>query len=191
MRTILAKTSVLTSLFVALFVLTSCASSDTVDVRKKKVIVKEIEAAETKVNEASKSNDAAESFEESREDLMTLLLEFYHSYPKDKYAAECVTKIHMLHSAMGNTEEAIAYADTLLEQYPKAENRAQIIESQILAYEMMIKPRDVDKIKGYLELWLSENKKAPKQKIEDMEYHLKFVGMSLEDRMRMNMEELD
>ncbi len=191
MRSILARRSVLTSLFVALFVMTSCASSDADDVRKKKVIMKEIEAAETKVNEASKSSETAEAFEESREELMTLLLEFYHAYPKEKYAAECVTKIHMLHSAMGNTEQAVAYADTLLEQYPKAENRAQIIESQILAYEMLIKPRDVNKIKGYLELWLSENKKAPKEKIEDMKYHLKFVGMSLEDRMRMNMEELD
>mmetsp|Transcript_2393 Transcript_2393/g.3295 ORF Transcript_2393/g.3295 Transcript_2393/m.3295 type:complete len:167 (+) Transcript_2393:583-1083(+) len=164
MRTILAKTSFLTSLFLAFFVLASCASTDTEDVRKKKVIMKEIEAAESKVNEASKSNSGSDAFEESREELMTLLLEFYHSYPKEKYAAECVTKIHMLHSAMGNTEEAVAYADTLLEQYPKAENRAQIIESQILAYEMMVKPRDVNKIKGYLELWLLGKKKKTKQK---------------------------
>lgn len=178
------------SMFLALFMLTSCSSDDSVEVRNKKEIKKDIQAAEKKVNEVSKSGAASEEFTESREALMSLLLEFYHSHPKEKYAAECVTKVHMLHSAMGNTEEAVAYADTLLDQYPKAENRAQVIESQIFAYEMM-EPRDVNKIKGYLELWLAENKKAPKQKIEDMEYHLKFVGMSLEDRMRMNMEELD
>jgi len=56
---------------------------------------------------------------------------------------------------------------------------------------MEIKPRNVAKIKGYLELWLKENKKAPKQKIEDMEYHLKYVSMSLEERMRLNLEDLD
>ena len=76
-------------------------------------------------------------------------------------------------------------------QFPKYKNRAQVIESQIQAYEMLVEPRNVAKIKSYLNIWLAENKKAPKQKIEDMESHLKFVDMSLEDRIRMNMEELD
>ena len=171
--------------------LTSCSSDEANDLRKKKEITKDIKAAENKVAEASKQNAGTEEFTEATQELMVYLLEFYHSYPKDSYAPECVTKVHMLHSALGNTMKAVAYGDTLLNQYPKYENRAQVIESQIQAYEMMIEPRDVTKIKGYLEMWLAENKKASKQKIEDMEYHLKYVGMSLENRMKMNMEELD
>jgi hypothetical protein len=171
--------------------LTSCASSDAAEVRSKTAIKKDIKTAEDKVMEASKAGVITEEYTKSSDELMSSLLEFYHSYPKDKYSAECVMKVHMRHSALGNTSLSIAYADTLLDQFPKYKNRAQVIESQIQAYEMMVEPRNVAKIKSYLNLWLAENKKAPKQKIEDMEYHLKFVDMSLEDRMRMNMEELD
>ena len=175
--------------FFALFLITSCSAEP--DVRKKREIKKDIEVAEKKVFEASKSGQITDAYKEASEELMETLLEFYHAYPKDTYAAECVTKVHMLHAAMGNAKEAVAYGDTLLKQFPKYENRAQVIESQIQAHEMLIQPRDVEKIKGYLKLWLAENKKAPQQKIDDMKYHLKFVDMSLEDRMRMNMQELD
>lgn len=178
-------------LFSVLFVLTSCASGEAVEIRKKKEIKKDIKAAEAKVTEASKQGVVTDEFTKSSEALMSALLEYYHGYPKDKYAAECVTKVHMLHSAMGNIEASVAYGDTLLAEFPKYKNRAQVIESQIQAYEMLIEPRNVSKIRGYLEMWLAENKNASKQKIEDMEYHLKFVEMSLEDRMRLNLEELD
>lgn len=189
MRTSISMLSLFGMLICAFMVTASC--SDEPEVRKRKEIKKDIKEAEAKVTEASKAGAVTDEFHESSEELMEALLEYYHSYPKDKYSAECVTKVHMLHSARGNVEQAVAYGDTLLDQFPKYKNRSQVIESQIQAYEMQIKPRNVEKIKGYLKMWLAENKKAPKQKIEDMEYHLKFVAMSLEERMRMNMEELD
>lgn len=190
----MTKSITIASLFISLFctflVLGSC-SGETKDARKKSEIKKDIKASEEKIMEASKAGQVTEELKQSSEELMGYLLEFYHAYPKDKYSAECVTKVHMLHSALGNVEESVAYGDTLLNEFPKYENRAQVIESQIQSYEMLIKPRNVEKIKKYLKLWLAENKKAPKDKIEDMEYHLKFVDMSLEERMRMNMEDLD
>ncbi len=176
-------------LLFAFVVTASC--SDEPEVRKGREIKKDIKTAEAKVMEASKAGVVTPEYTESSEKLMGYLLEFYHSYPKDNYSAECLTKVHMLHARLGNIEKSVAYGDTLLDQFPKYKNRAQVIESQIQAYEIEIKPRNVEKIKGYLKMWLAENKKAPKQKIEDMEYHLKFVSMSLEERMRMNMEELD
>lgn len=182
--------SLLASLFCTFLVLGSCSGEDKV-VRKKAEIRKDIEANEDKIMEASKAGQITEEMQQHTEDLMGYLLEFYHSYPKSKDAASCLAKVHMLHSRLGNSEKAVAYGDTLLNEYPKYENRAQIIESQIQSYEMDIKPRNVEKIKKYLKLWLAENKKAPQSKIEDMEYHLKFVDMSLEERMRMNMEDLD
>lgn len=172
------------------FMMTAACSSEP-EVRKGSEIKKDIKAAEAKVMEASKSGLVTPEYEKSSKELMGYLLEFYHAYPKNKYSAECLTKIHMRYSAMGDVKKSVAYADTLLDQFPKYKNRAQIIESQIQAYELDIKPRNAEKIKGYLKLWLAENKKAPKEKIEDMEYHLKFVSMSLEDRMRMNLETLD
>ncbi|XOV67723.1 MAG: hypothetical protein ACFHU9_00865 [Fluviicola sp.] len=189
MRTYVSIWGLFALLCCTLVVTTSCSNEP--EVRKRKEIKKDIKSAETKVTNASKAGQVTPEFEASSEELMAALLEYYHAYPKDKYSAECVTKVHMLHAALNNVEESVAYGDTLLEQFPKYENRAQVIESQIQAYEMLIKPRNVEKIKGYLNMWLAENKKAPQQKIEDMKYHLKFVDMSLEERMRMNMEELD
>ncbi|MCR9173167.1 MAG: hypothetical protein NXI10_11770 [bacterium] len=189
MKVSVSLLNLLGMLFCAFIVTAACSSEP--EVRKRKEIKKDIKTAEKKVTEASKSGAVTAEFKESTDELMTALLEYYHAYPKDKYSAECVTKVHMLHSALGNVEKAVAYGDTLLDQFPKYDNRAQVIESLIQAYEMDIKPRNVEKIRGYLELWLAENKKAPKEKIEDMEYHLKFVSMSLEERMRMNMEALD
>lgn len=161
------------------------------EVRTKKEIKADIEKVEKKVTDLSKFGKVTPELEKAAKQLDGYLLEYYHTYPKDKYSANCLSKVHMLASGLGEVEKSVAYADTLLDQYPKFVDRAQIIESQIQAYEMMIQPRQVDKIKGYLKLWLKENKNAPKEKIEDMEYHLKYVDMSLEERMRMNMEELD
>ena len=189
MRTRISILSLLGMLICAFMVTASCSSD--VEVRKGKDIKKDIKKVESKVMEASKTGIYNPAYKKSSNELLEYLLEYYHSYPKDKYSAECLTKVHMLHSRMGNIEKSVAYADTLLDQFPKYKNRSQVIESQIQSYEMDIKPRNIEKIKGYLELWLAENKKAPKEKIEDMEYHLKFVHMSLEERMRMNMEELD
>lgn len=189
MRSITVFQSTTLFLFATLLIFTSCSAEP--EVRSRREIKKDIKAAEKKVTEASMTAQVTDEFTAASDTLMTALLEYYHTYPKDKYSAECVTKVHMLHSALGNVEKAVAYGDTLLAEFPKYKNRSQVIESQIQAYEMLIKPRNVEKIKEYLNLWLSENKNAPKQKIEDMEYHLRFVDMSLEQRMMMNMEELD
>ena len=96
----------------------------------------------------------------------------------------------MLYTGLNDAMMAAAYADTLIDNYPKFIDRSQIIESQILAYEISITPRDIEKIKKYLNLWLKENKKAGKEKISEMEYHLKNVETPLLDRLGENMVDL-
>jgi hypothetical protein len=176
-------------LFLSLFVLTACGSEG--DARKKSAIKKDIKTYEKKVMEASTAGPMNDVYIDASDQLIGVLKEFYHAYPEDKMAPECVTKLHMLYAAKGDTDAAVAYGDTLLNQYPNYKNRSQVIESQIQTYEMLIKPRDVDKIRAYLKMWLKENPKASKEKIADMKYHLEYVDMSLEERMMMNMEALD
>lgn len=178
------------SLFVLVaIVLASCGGN--AEVRPMKTIKSEIEAKEKKINALSTKIENADKTKLESDELVDLLLEFYRAYPEDEYAASCLSKVHMTYSRTGDVAKAVAYADTLLMNYPNFPDRSQMIESQIQAYEMLIQPRNVAKIKKYLEMWLKENKKAPKEKIDDMKYHLKFVNMSLEERMRMNMEVLD
>lgn len=170
------------------FVLFSCGSEE---IRSKEDIQEEIKSMEKKVEKLSTNTGSEEAFNKESTALIEVLVEYYHSYPKDAYSADCLSKVHMIYSRMNDTEKSVAYADTLLSEFPKYENRAQMIESQIMAYEMLIEPRNVAMIEKYLKLWIKENKNAPKGKIADMKYHLKFVNMSLEDRMKMNMQELD
>lgn len=169
-------------------ILFSCGGEN---VRSKEDIQKEIKSMEMKVEKLSATPDSEEAFNKQSKALVEVLLEHYHSYPKDDYSADCLSKVHMVYSRMNETDKAVAYADTLLSDFPKYENRAQMIESQIMAYELLIKPRNVAQIEKYLKLWLKENKSAPKEKISDMKYHLKFVNMSLEERMKLNMQALD
>lgn len=179
---------VFVSLIACTILMASCSSEGERSQEEIKTDISDKEAQLAKLSEKIKSMDELDS---ANTQLLDVLLEYYHTYPDDEYAANCLSKVHMVHSRSGEYNLAAAYADTLLQKYPKFVDRSQMIESQIQAYEMLIKPRNVEKIKKYLQLWLKENKNAPKEKIEDMQYHLKYVDMSLEDRMRQNMQELN
>lgn len=175
-------------LFAGLFLFASCGDGDS---RSQETIKKDIEKREKQISKMSEKTLSLEELDDESEELVDVLLEYYHAYPEEDYAAGCLSKVHMIYARMGETEKSVAYGDTLLKKYPNFVDRAKIIESQIAAYESEIKPRDVEKITKYLKMWLKENKDAPQEKIDDMQYHLKFVAMSLEERMRMNMEQLD
>lgn len=146
---------------------------------------------EQRVKELSKNVKNAQETDSAKAELVSVLLDYYREFPKDDYSANCLSKVHMIYSSIGNVEMAVAYADTLIKKYPKFIDRSQMIESQIINYEMSIAPRDTEKIKMYLELWLNENKDGDKEKISEMEYHLEHVETPLLDRLDLNLDELN
>jgi len=150
-----------------------------------------ISQQEDRVAELSKNvKDAAEA-DSAKVELIEVLLDYYHEFPKDDYSANCLSKVHMVYSSVNNVDMAVAYADTLINNYPNFVDRSQMIESQIIAYELSIKPRNVEMIKKYLNLWLKENKDANKDKISDTKYHLEHVDTPLEERIGLEMHELE
>jgi hypothetical protein len=44
-------------------------------------------------------------------------------------------------------------------------------------------------IKKYIKLWLKENTSADHEKIDEMNYHLEHVDLSLEERIKLNLED--
>lgn len=150
----------------------------------------EISKQEERVLELSKNVQDVSEADSAKVELVNILLDFYHKYPKDDYSANCLSKVHMVYSSQNQTKLAVAYADTIIDKYPKFVDRMQMIESQITAYEMLIRPRNVEMIKKYLNLWLKENKDADKEKISDVKYHLKNVDTPLEERIGMDLQEL-
>lgn len=139
---------------------------------------------ETKVIELSKGIANAKETDLAKIELVNVLLDYYREYPKDEYSANCLSKVHMLYTGMGDTKVAIAYADTIIANYPEFADRAQVIESQIVAYEISVAPRNIEMITKYLNLWLEENKGASKEKISEMKDHLEHVKTPLLERLQ-------
>lgn len=119
-------------------------------------------------------------------ELINRLLAFYHSYPNDVSAAQCLDKVHMIYSSIGNYVKEVQYADTLLAKYPKYINRAMVIESQASTYDVLLKPRDISKIRYYYELLLKENPKMDKEKKEGITQRLAHLDLTFEEYIDYN-----
>lgn len=143
-----------------------------------------ISEQEARVTELSKKMNGESDTDSAKVELANILLDYYHQYPKDDYSANCLSKVHMLYTGLGNIRLAVAYADTIIANYPKFVDRAQMIESQILAYEISIAPREIEMITKYLNLWLEENKQAPKEKVAEMKDHLEHIDTPLLERLQ-------
>jgi hypothetical protein len=114
-------------------------------------------------------------------ELINRLLDFYHNYPEDPYAAECLDKVHMKYSGMNIHPRAVEYADTLLLKYPKYANRAMVLESQGSTYDVFIQPRDTAKVRYYYELLLKENPSMDKDKKKGIKDRLNHLDMSFDE----------
>ncbi|MFT6921884.1 MAG: hypothetical protein ACJA1C_000882 [Crocinitomicaceae bacterium] len=178
----------LLTVFTLTILLFSCAQE--VNVTSKEKVKNEISDQEKHVSKLSMDPEKTKETVLAKGDLVDVLLSFYQKYPKDDYSANCLSKVVMLYTGLDDVDMATAYADTLIDKYPKFVDRSQIIEIQIVAYEISITPRDTDKIKKYLNLWLKENTKASKEKISEMKYHLENVETPLIDRFGENMVDL-
>jgi len=120
-------------------------------------------------------------------ELINRLLDYYHNYPEDIYAAECLDKVHMKYSGMGIHVRAVEYADTLLNKYPEYVNRAMVLESQGSTYDIFIQPRDTGKVRYYYELLLKENPKMEKDKREGIKDRLKHIDMTFDEFIKYKM----
>lgn len=136
------------------------------------------------------ADQVGEERDTMRLELVDALLDFYHTYPEDVYAPECLDKVHFIYSGMRDFVHAAMYGDTLLIKYPNYVNREMVIESQYNTHDMFIKPRNKDKAKYYLEMWLREYPDMPSEKREEIEYRLKYIDLTIEQIMEQQMTEL-
>lgn len=116
-----------------------------------------------------------------KDSLIGSLLNFYKLFPRDKSAAKCLDKIQMFYSGEGKIQWSMAYADTLIQKFPKYENRALILESQAANYDMFVNPRDTNKVKYYFSMLLTENPSMDKEKRKGIELRLQNLGMTFEE----------
>ena len=150
----------LLTVFALTILLFSC--SQDVNVTSKEKVKNEISDQEKHVSKLSKDLEKTKETVLAKGELADVLLSFYQKYPKDDYSANCLSKVVMLYTGLDDVVMATAYADTLIDKYPKFVDRSQIIEIQIVAYEISITPRDTDKIKKMTEKELDEYFKSDK-----------------------------
>jgi hypothetical protein len=157
------------AILASLLLFTSCGS-ETKEAEEKKVLLtkEELKVSIKQMEDSLKTLQANDIPVENlhRMELANRLKLFYESYPDDPYAPECLDNIHMVYSGMGVHELSIAYADTLLNNYPKYENRAMILESQGSNYDIFSSPRDSAKVRYYYTILLKEYPKMEKEKRE-------------------------
>ena len=122
-------------------------------------------------------------------ELINRLLDYYHAYPEDDYAAECLDKVHMKYSGMNILTRAVQYADTLLEKYPNYINRAMVLESQGSSYDIMV-PRDTAKIRYYYTKLLKENPKMDREKREGIKFRLRHLDKTFEEFIDFQINEI-
>lgn len=126
----------------------------------------------------------------TRIEFINRLLDYYHNYPEDDYAAECLDKVHMVYSGMNVHVRAVQYADTLLEKYPKYVNRALVLESQGSSYDIFMQPRDSAKVRYYYELLLKENPRMDNEKRMGIKERLKYNHLNFDQFVDMKMKSI-
>lgn len=119
-------------------------------------------------------------------ELINRLLAYYHAYPKDEFSAECLFKAHIKYSDLQAYELSVAYGDTLLQLFPNYKNKDFLLESIASTYDVLIEPRDEQKVQYYYQLLLKEKLKPAKRK--DIENRLEHIDMDFFEysQFRMN-----
>lgn len=142
--------------------------------------LKKLQTEESAYNQIPKS---------ARIEQVNRLLDFYHNYPEEPFAAECLDKVHMVYSGMNDYYMAAKYADTLLNKFPDYPNRAMILESQASNYDIFIEPRDSAKVRYYYEILLKEYPKLEKEKRNDIRKRLKYNDLTFNEYLLQNRSE--
>jgi len=108
-------------------------------------------------------------------------LEIAHRFPKDEEAPEYFDKAHMILAGAGLHSRSGMLADTIITMYPKYKNRAMVLESAAVTYDMFILPRRKDKVKKYYELLLKDYPNLPKEQKENIQFRLDNIDLSFDE----------
>jgi hypothetical protein len=111
-------------------------------------------------------------------ELINRLVAYYHAFPKDEYAADCLFKVHMKYGELQAHQNAVAYGDTLLQSFPNYKNRDFLLESLGSSYDVYIVPRDTSKVRYYYELLLKE-KTVKSVKKAEIKARLNYLELDL------------
>jgi len=169
--------------------LTSCASdgskkNQTPLIKNQKsspqYLREKIKTMEDSMAKFNASNVSTAAYNLSQLELINRLEEYYKTYPKDTFSANCLFKMHMLYSGMNAHVKSVAYGDSLLKAFPNNANRFLLLESMISSCDMFITPRDTAAMRRYCQMLLLD-KNYSEFKKQEIRNRLKFISLPLMD----------
>ena len=108
----------------------------------------------------------------------------YETYPADKDAALSLHKVSMMYSAMGVSNMSVKYADSLIEKYPKYEERWLVLQSNAMYYDIEAQPRDKEKVRFYLEKLINEYPNLEPEILEQSKSRLETIDLTFEELIK-------
>ena len=108
----------------------------------------------------------------------------YEEYPKDKDAAQSLRKVYMMYSAIGRPDLSVKFADSLIDKYPKYDERWLALQSNAVYYDMEANPRDKDKVRFYLEKLIKEYPNLDPEIIEQAKSRLETIDLTFEELIK-------
>ena len=110
-------------------------------------------------------------------------LAFYHNYPEDQYSAECLDRALQLYTQMKAYPRALAYSDTLLDQYPNYNRRTEVMLNAGSIADAILNNRT--KAKAYYEKLLKEVPELNGETKELVEFRLEHIDLSFEKMIEL------
>ena len=173
------KASYLSGFLCLAFLIFSCGGNSEKKELTRKDYKASIEQMEDSISKIQKDPIAAAKMPSlTNIELINRLVAYYHAFPKDEYAADCLFKVHMKYGELQAHQNAVAYGDTLLKSFPKYKNRDFLLESLGSTYDVYIEPRDTIKVRHYYELLMKE-KSVKSDKKSEIKARLKYLHLDL------------
>lgn len=116
--------------------------------------------------------------DESIDQAINAHLAFYHYYPEDAYAAECLDKVHQLYMQQKAYLKSVNTCDTLIAKYPSYKNMHEVLLDAASTYDYML--RDTVNARKYYEKLL-KSKKIDKNTKQAVQYRMNHMHLSLEE----------
>lgn len=164
--------------------ISSCSEPE----KSESAALKEIQNLEDSLQKMTSSSAMdAELFKKTQKGYAKELISFYQTFPDSKNAAESLDKVQQLFSAREEYLVAAQWADTLINKYPKYKKRALVLESQAMAYDAFIQPRDSTAVRLYYSMLLNEFPALNKEKRKGIQRRLKYNALNFDEYIEFQM----
>ncbi len=106
-------------------------------------------------------------------------------FPKTKKAPYYLDKAHIILAGIGLHRRSAELGEKLLVDYPFYENRLMVIESVASSYDVLIVPRDKNKVEKYYQLLLKEGKKLSEERKKEIQFRLEHSELTFEELIEL------